>query len=146
MQRVVRPGGIIRITECEMGVQSTSQALVALYEIGMRALYRSGHFFTQEAVGVTKHVEELLARSWYEEVHTKTYPLLFRAGTLQGEQFKENVRLMHETITPFVKKWTGLPENFKAIYQQAQIEMEKPDFCATWPHVTVWGSKPLGRK
>jgi len=32
-------------------------------------------------------------------------------------------------------------EDYDAIYQQALIEMQLPDFRATWPLVTVWGTK-----
>ncbi len=141
MQRVVRPGGIIRLTEAEIEIQGTSQALTALYALGTIPLYRAGHLFTQDKAGLTDHLAELLTKSWCGDVQSRFYPLIFRAGTPEGEFFKEDMRYLHITMTPFVKKWGGLTENYEALYQQAFKDMEQPSFFATWPHLTVWGSK-----
>ena len=143
MQRVARPGGIIRVTEAEITAPSTSQALTDLYGLATRAMYRAGHLFTPEAAGLTNHLAELLTKSWCEDVHTKVHPLLFRAGTPEGEMFIEDLRYLHITTTPFVQKWVGLPENYDAMYRQSRKDMKQPEFSATWPLVTVWGSKPL---
>jgi len=142
MQRVARPGGIIRITECEIGIQSTSQALMNLYEVGMHAFYRAGHLFTEESTGVTKHLAELLTKSWCEEVQTKSYPLIFRAGTTEGQAFKEDIMYAYRGTRLFIQNWIGVPANYDAFYEQSQRDMQHPDFSATWPHLTVWGHKP----
>jgi hypothetical protein len=45
-QRVTRPGGVIRITESEMLIQSTSSALTQLYQIALDAAYQAGLYQT----------------------------------------------------------------------------------------------------
>ncbi len=143
MQRVVRPGGIIRWGESEVVTQNTSPALTELYDVAMGAFYRAGHIFTQDTKGLTGHMAELLTKSWCENVQVKTYPLLFRAGTPEGEMYIDDVKYLYVTTTPFVQKWVGLPENYDALHRQSLKEMAQPDFSVTWPHVTAWGSKPL---
>ncbi len=143
MQRVVRPGGIIRVGESEVVTQNTSSALTQLYDLAMGAFYRAGHIFTQDTAGLTGHLAELLTKSWCENVQVKAYPLLFRAGTSEGEMYIEDVKYLHITTTPFVQKWVGLSENYEALYRQALKDMKQPDFSAIWPHLTVRGSKPL---
>ncbi len=145
MQRVVRPGGIIRLTECEIGTHTMSQALTQFYEVGMHAFYRAGYLFTQEHAGITKHLAELLTKSWCEGVQTKSYPLTFRAGTPEGEAFKEDMEYIFQMTRPFIQKWGGVPENYDAIYRQSRKDMEQPDFFVIWPHLTAWGHKPLAK-
>ncbi len=143
MQQVTRPGGMIRVTDCEVVVQSTSSALTQFCEMFVRALYRAGHLFTEEGAGLTNHLAELLTNSWCEEVQTKAYPLEFGAGTPEAQSFVEDMRSVIQTSRPFIQKWVGIPKDYDTIYRQACKEMEQPDFHATWPHWTAWGSKPL---
>ena len=57
--RVVRPGGIIRITESAI-VESNSPALTALCNIVLEALYHSGCFFTQSHDGIIGKLPQLM--------------------------------------------------------------------------------------
>ncbi len=143
MQRVVRPGGIIRLTECESGSKSTSQAMTQLNDLGTRALYQAGYLFAQEYTGLTNHLAELLTKSWCDGVQTKLYPLVFRAGTPEGKAFEEDMDYIFQMTRPFIQKWGGIPENYDALHRQCLKDMEQPDFFATWPHITAWGYKPL---
>jgi hypothetical protein len=43
---------------------------------------------------------------------------------------------------PFLQKMGCASEDYAALYEQAMIEMQQPDFRVTWPLVTAWGSKP----
>ncbi len=143
IQRVVRPGGIIRLTECESGSKSTSQAMTQLNDLGTRALYQAGHLFAQDYAGLTSHLAELLTKSWCEGVQTKSYSLEFRAGTPEGEAYEEDMDSIFQMTRPFIQKWGGIPENYDALHRQCIKDMEQPNFLAIWPHLTAWGYKPL---
>ncbi len=145
MQRVVRPGGTIRLTECEINTPGSSQATTQLHEVWIRAFYQAGHLFTQEPAGITGHLAELLTNSWCEGVQTKSYPLLFRGGTPEGEAFKEDTEYVFQSTRPFLNKWGGIPENYDALHQQSRKDMDQPDFFVTWPHLVAWGCKPLSQ-
>ncbi len=145
MQRVVRPGGTIRLTECEINTPGSSQATTQLHEVWIRAFYQAGHLFTQEPTGLTSHLAELLAKSWCEGVQAKSYPLAFRAGTPEGVNFKEDMDYTIQMTRPFIQKWGGLPANHDVLYRQALTDMEQPDFSAIWPYLTAWGYKPLAQ-
>ena len=142
MQRVARPGGTIRLTDCEIGTHNTSQAMTQLHEVLLHAFYQAGHLFTPERAGITEHLAELLMKSWCEEVQTKSYSLVFRGGTPEGEAFKEDTEYVFQMTRPFVQKWAGIPENYDALHRQSRKDMEQPDFSATWPHLVAWGHKP----
>jgi len=143
MQRVVRPGGTVRLTECEINTPGPSQATTDLHNLWIRAFYQAGHLFTQEPTGLTSHLAELLTKSWCEEVQTKSYPLVFRGGTPEGDAFKEDTEYVFQSTRPFLNKWGGIPENYDALHRQSRKDMEQPDFFVTWPHLVVWGCKPL---
>ncbi len=57
---------------------------------------------------------------------------------------KEDLRLIFRKISPFLNKWTQLPENYQEICEQASIEMDRQDFSAKGTLLTAWGtvSKP----
>lgn len=145
MQRVARPGGMIRVTECEVGTQSSSQAQQQSCELLVLAHYRSGHLFTQERAGVTKHLATLLEKSWCEEVQSRNYDVEICAGTSFARNFLENAKSGSQALRPFIQKWAGTSKDFEALYLHGLIDMQKSDFHAIWPHMTAWGRKPMPR-
>jgi len=67
-QRVSKPGGVIRITECDTMINSNSSALTRLCTLLVEAFYRAGHFFTPEGAGVTNKLAHLLHQYGIENV------------------------------------------------------------------------------
>ncbi len=106
--RVTRPGGVIRVTEGEIGSQSNSPALTQLFEMEQCALFRSGHLFTQESRGLIDHLARLLKQYGCQQVQTKAYAIEYRAGTVEGEAFCKNLMLLFQTLRPFIQKWIFL--------------------------------------
>jgi ubiquinone/menaquinone biosynthesis C-methylase UbiE len=139
-QRVCRPGGIIRITECN-NVESNSPALTRLSNIGLETSYRSGRLFAQSSDGLTSHLASLLAQHRIQGVQTRVYNLVYRAGTPEGQFFYEDTRRFFHLILPFFQRWTRVPNDYQEIYQQALKEMQQPDFVATWTWLTAWGTR-----
>lgn len=139
-QRVTRPGGVIRITESDMIVPSGSPALQRLLDLLFTAFWRSGHFFIEQGNGVTTELVRLLQEHGLQHVQTRAHTLRYRAGTPEGQSFYEDMKHVFRTTIPYIRKWTGLPDDYEAIYQQALIEMQQPGFEATWNLLTAWGN------
>jgi len=140
--RIMCPGGVVRITEGEIGLQSNSPALTQLFEMEQCALFRSGHLFKEESTGLIDHLARLLDQYGYQQVQTKAYAVEYRAGTVEGQACYENLMLLFQTLRPFIQKWGCVANNYEVIYQQALKEMRQPDFLALGTMLTVWGSKP----
>ena len=138
-QRICRPSGVIRVTEGDI-VQSTSPALTQLSELFLRAVYQAGHFFTPDWNGVTSELAHLLRQHGVQNVQTCAYTLEYRAGTVEGQAFAEDMKHAYRTFVPFLRKWTRVPADYEDIYQQALEEMQQPDFVATWNLLTAWGN------
>lgn len=139
MLRVTRHGGVVRLTEGEVGSQSNSPAATALYERGVRALYRAGHLFAERPDGLLDHLVPLLRQYSGERVQTHASTLEYRAGTATWQAFFEDARSVLRQARPFVQKWGSAGDDYETLYHQALKEMQQPDFHATWKLLTVWG-------
>jgi len=142
MLRVTHTGGVIRLTEGEVGGQSSSPAATKLYERGVQALYRAGHLFTPEPTGLLEQLPHLLRRYGCERVQTKPSTLEYRAGTAEWQAYVQDARSVLRQARPFVQKWGSAGDDYEALYQHALREMQQPDFHATWRLLTAWGCKP----
>lgn len=138
-QRVVRPGGIVRITDSKAISRSNSPAHMRLREIGVQAFYQAGHAFASDAHDMESELPRLLRQHGFEQVQVQLYEREYKAGTSQGQLFIEDLQRLFRTTLPFLRKWTRVPDDYEAIYQQMLLEMQQPDFVATWDLVTAWG-------
>jgi ubiquinone/menaquinone biosynthesis C-methylase UbiE len=139
-QRVCRPKGVVRITEGEWVVVSTSPALSQLWELLLQAFHQAGHLFTPTDDGVTGELAHLLDQHGLQQVQTRAYTLEYRAGTLEGQHYVEDIKLLFRTVLPFLRKWTRVPDDYEDIYQQMLSETQQPDFVVTQGMLTAWGS------
>lgn len=141
--RVTRPGGVIRITECNVVHQTNSPALIRLCEVLQCAFFRAGHLFTEASTGLTSQLSGLLNECGCQQVQMKAYAIEYKAGTVEVEAYYEDMMLGFQMARPFVEKWGCAARDYGTIYRQALKEMRQPDFHATWNLLTVWGSKPM---
>jgi ubiquinone/menaquinone biosynthesis C-methylase UbiE len=140
-QRVTRPGGVIRITESDMIVSSGSPALERLLHLFFEAFCQAGHFFIPKENGVTSELARLLHQYGLRNVQTQVHTLDYRAGTVEGQRFYDDMRYIFRTAVPFIHKWTRVPDDYQTIYQQMLSEIQQPGFVATWTLLTAWGQK-----
>jgi ubiquinone/menaquinone biosynthesis C-methylase UbiE len=140
--RVLRPGGVVRLTDEEVIHESTSPGAMQFCEMLLCALFRSGHLFAQESDGLTAHLAPLLSGYGFQQVQTRAYPLQYRAGTHDGQLYIEDGMYVMQTLRPFVQKWGCISKDYDAIHQQTLDELHRPDFRATWHLLTAWGHRP----
>ena len=149
LQRVTRPGGIIRLTEVER-VNSNSPSHLRLLALLGEAFYRSGHLFAESKVeggssvnpiGVGSESARLLRQYGVKNVQTRASLQEFHAGSPVFQHFIEDTRLTFQTVVPFLRKWSHFPDDYETIYQQMLKEIQQPNFMASWNLVTAWGTK-----
>ena len=144
-KRILRPGGIIRLTELEMPV-TTSPALNALWYLHTRAFYKLGRSFSvdERHIGITPVLKRLLRDAGFQDVKHQGHVMDISAGTADFEGFFRNFVYVFELVKPFMLKIEGLTteQEWKRLYQQMQAEMLASDFCGLWTYVTAWGETP----
>jgi ubiquinone/menaquinone biosynthesis C-methylase UbiE len=139
-QRVSRPGGIIRITEPSLIMESKSPALMKLNTVMLEAFYHSGHFFAANSDGVARELAGLMVRHGIKDVQSRVHTQVYSPSTETGQYFYEDMLHVFRLSLPFFQKWTRVPRDYQEIYQQALKEMQQPDFMATGTLLTAWGT------
>ncbi len=140
-QGVVRPEGVIRITECDVA-HSNSPAFTQLSDLFLTTLFKAGHFKTEQMDGLMSQLPPLLKQQGFRQVQTRDHALHYPAGTHEGELFAQDMKHAFRTLLPFFRKWTRVPDNYEELYQQALCEMQLPGFVGSWNLLTIWGNPP----
>jgi len=150
MQRVTRPGGVLRLTEFEH-VTSSHPAPMRMFGLIGEAFFRAGHLFseaqttdtfTHGSFGVADDLARLLAQHGIRNVQTRRSTQEFLYGTPETQSFALDFQLGFRTSVPFMQKWANLPANYEQLYQEALLAMQQPDYVASWNLLTAWGNKP----
>lgn len=147
--RVARSGAVIRITEPNIMAESdgmaegntTSPALLRLGQIQLQAFHQAGYFATPEGDAVINELTRLFHHYGLQNVQTREHVTEYRAGTVQGQRFYEDMKHLFKTALPFYRKWTQIPDDYETIYQQMLNEILQPDFMGIVKMRTVWGTK-----
>ncbi len=143
-KRVLRPGGIIRLTELEMPV-TTSPALNELWRITARVFYEAGRSFSVDGqhIGITPVLKRLLRDAGFQNIKHQGHVMDISAGTADFEGFFRHFVYIVELLKPFRLKAKGVTEQeHDRLNQQMQAELLASDFCGLWTYVTAWGEKP----
>ena len=141
-ERVSQSDGVIRVTEADFLAGTSSSAFKQLNQLFLQAYHQSGRYYTPDGNAVISQLTRLLSQyAILDDVQSQSYMLEYRAGTPEGQQFVENQKRIFRTALPFLRKWLRVPDNYEEMYQQMLIEMQQPDFVATWELLTAWGRK-----
>jgi ubiquinone/menaquinone biosynthesis C-methylase UbiE len=146
-QRILRPGGILRLTECEGGMVgvTTSIGCEILNRAGVLALHRSGQSFTPNdaLLGSTAVLPGLLRRTGYQDVRHVAHAIDWSADTSQHDAWCQNALIGFRLLKPFLLKHQAITEQtFQQAYQRMEQELQAEDFCGMWYLVTVIGTNP----
>ena len=149
MQRVTRPGGVIRITEA-LRMHSSSPAVIRLMALFGEAFFNAGHLFsevktedtfTEGSAGIANDLAGLLDRYGVKNVQTRISTGHYLPDTPTGQQYIEDLQLSGKNMLPFVRKWGRLPDDYDALCQEAVEATQQPDFSGSWDMLTAWGTK-----
>ncbi len=140
--RITRPGGVVRLTETDNTVESSSPALTQMFKLLLDAYAGSGRLFFSDSRGVTGELEQLLRQHGLVDVQTRSCVLVYRTDPASGQHFVDDMKYLFRTHVPFMYKWTQVPDGYEALYEQMVCEVQQPDFVAKANLVTAWGYKP----
>jgi len=142
-QRVCKMGGIIRITEADLALESARPNVTRLYALLAEAFYQAGHLFTPAGDGVITELARVMQQYGISGVQIRSYALQAQQGTSEGKNIADGIRLTFQNATPFLRKWTRVPDDYDALFQQALTEIQQPDFVSTTHLLTAWGTNSV---
>lgn len=149
MQRVTRPGGIVRLSDYER-FTSNDPVTLRMCRYAGEAFFGAGHLFTEPeigenyvecTVGVAHDLARLLDQYGFKNVQARQSVQECPGGTPEGENFAEDMRLGFRGIVPFMRKWRGLPDDYEESFQAMVDAMHRPDYMVSWSMLTAWGTK-----
>lgn len=144
-QRILKPGGIVRLTEPEFPV-ATSLATERIYSFLLRALQHAGRAplnGSERALNLTAFLRRFLQQAGFTAVQTKSFALDYSFGTAAHSDWTQNVEFAFELMAPFILKERVVdPETFRQVMNQLKQEQHDPDFSALVYWTSAWGKKP----
>ena len=145
--RITRPGGIIRLTECELPI-TNGFAGEKLSGMITQAMHLAGQTFSPDGrqLGITPVLGSLLHAAGVQNIQKKAHVVDFSAGTEAHSSQYQNTMVFFKLIQPFlIKMGITTQEEVNGLYQQALDEMTSDDFCGVWFYLTVRGEVPTKR-
>lgn len=143
-KRILRPGGVIRLTEGEWGV-GTTPAYESYLGLFFEAMQRAGRSFsaTGRHVGITPVMARMLREAGFQNIGQKAHVHDFSFGREAHAGFTFDLKLLFKLLQPFLLKvGVATQEQLDILYEQVLDEMQSEEFCALAFYLTVWGQKP----
>ncbi len=142
--RILRPGGILRLTDGDGFGITNSPAFEKLTGKCMQALKLAGKSFSPDGrtIGISPMLGRFLRDAGYQHIQKMPHVIDYSAGTEAHESFCYNWMVALKLLQPFlINMGVSTQEEFIELYQQARIEMISEAFCAVAFFLSVWGEK-----
>jgi len=142
--RILRPGGTLRLTECDRSSRTTSPAFEEMQDILAIHSYRTNRTFEQRDWGVTLRLSQLLRNATCEHIQVQGHVIDWSMRTNSWSVVCQNFEVAYKLMQPYlVKGGATTDEQWEPLWEQAQREFYASDFGALWYLVSAWGQKPL---
>lgn len=144
-QRIVRPGGLMRITENERHLTS-SPAWEEMMTLMMRAMRIAGKGFSPDGLhlGMFFMQRRLLEEAGFVQIQERAYTINFSYGTEAHDHVCQEMTTAMRLGQPFILRM--LPdytqEHLEQLLQRVIQEVAEPSFCGLWLFLSSSGQKP----
>ncbi len=142
--RILRPGGLLRITEAADFGATTSEAVNQVMDLTRHALYQLGYGFSSDhALGLLPMLLLFFQIEEYQQIQTLASSLNYSMNTEAWADTYHNIEIISLQMKPILIK-LGLTngELFDILHQQALIEIQQNSFCGIGHVTTIIGQKP----
>ncbi len=140
--QVLRPGGILRVTEGETIGLTTSPAVEKMHSWVAQMLTARGYGFSHDGshIGILPKLGLLLREVGCVNIQFKPHMLDFSAGTaLHDSQYQNYMVWPHLIKSVLLPTLSITEEEFHQTYKQMLEETQSPSFRGLWSLLTVWG-------
>ncbi len=143
--RILRPGGILRLTEGDdLGI-STSAATERLTALAIRASWRLGYGFSPDGrtLGMSAAIVKLLRQADYRDIHIIPFIVDYSAHTEGWNDFLRNNEIIYQHLTPaLISLGLATSEEIEQLRRQALLETYADDFTCVAHVISTWGFSP----
>jgi hypothetical protein len=142
--QVVRSGGIIRLTETDLPI-SSSTAYAQLGGLISQALFQTKRSFspTGRLLSMTPVLKQLLQDAGCQQVRSRVAAVNFSAGTSAYEEVAQDIGQTYQLVLPFlVAAAVTTQQEVEQLYQQMLTELASERFDAVAFSLIAWGTRP----
>ncbi|GCE22378.1 hypothetical protein KDK_61780 [Dictyobacter kobayashii] len=146
IRRILRPGGIIRISESDKMTVGPSPTLEKMLKSSYQAVSALGYGFSSDGsgLGVASSLKNLLTQSGFGGITLYPHPIDFSFQTELHKSQYDNFVVTFTTLLPlFLHSKAMTQEDFTEALRQVRIEMLHEDFKGVWHMLTAIGKKPV---
>lgn len=143
-RRILKPGGILRVTEQESGF-SNNLIYQKYIDLWGTAWMKSGHSFAHSHayIGVTVMLKQMMHQAGLSDLRHQPISIDLSTGMAIHQEMIHNLTEALKLASPFlIKVGAGTQREINALYKQMERLKGAEDFCAYWFLQTIWGSKP----
>ena len=145
-RRVLRPGGILRLTESEVGF-SNSPAHEHLWQLYLGAIAEANHACSPDGrhLGIINQLQLLLRRAGFQspDAWSRLYSVEYSCGACKRQEWCEDLMLkVHHTLPFLARTGIAAPEELEQCVRRMHEEVWHPNFNGMVLILTTWGSKP----
>ncbi len=141
--RILKPGGILRLSECELGI-SSSPNLQCLGRLLAQALYAQGRTFSVDghSIGICHVLGKLLRDAGFQQVQHRPFLLEASSGTPLHDLSMQETALTFALLKPYLIGSAVVDEaTFEELYRGLLSDIASVDFTSMSFGLTVWGIK-----
>jgi len=142
--RLLRHGGILRLTEVEPGT-SSSQAHNKLMGMFLKAMFLTGRGFSPDGhhLGVILKLRPFLQKAGFQDIQTSSHHMEYSYGSPLHEPWAYDLLTLTDLALPFlVESGAATCQEVWQTSEQVAMQMLSPQFSCRSTHLTAWGSKP----
>jgi ubiquinone/menaquinone biosynthesis C-methylase UbiE len=143
-RRILRPGGIIILTECETPI-TNNPAFEKMAALANQAVKLAGISFSPDGrhTGITPMLGPLVRAAGFKNVENQAYAIDFSAGTRAHNSVIEDMAVLAELLKPFlIKHQVSTREELDKLYNEITTTVDAADFYGIWFYLSVFGRKP----
>lgn len=141
---ILRPGGILRLTETEVVGLTNSLACEQINSWAAQVFQRKGYGFSPDGshLGIMPMQGLLLQECGCVNIGSKPHMLDFSSGTALHESQYQHYQVAYSLLKPLcIGEGLVTEELFDKMYQEMFEEMRWTHFRGLWSLLTVWGEK-----
>jgi len=144
--RLLRPGGVLRLIECDDIGRTTSPAFEQLGRHTAQFMRKVGYGFSPDGTnfGMSAVLPNLLRQAGFHTITYSSYPIHFFYGSDAYSDLRMNAEISSKNILPLLSN-AGVctQKEVQELHQRMLIEMVQADFYGTWTFWCVQGTKLL---
>jgi SAM-dependent methyltransferase len=142
--RIVRPGGVIRLTETDNWSITNSPAYQELCHLAYAVAHNMGVGFSPDGSdwGITNMLGKFLRDAGCENIRERTFSINFSAGTeAHMSMYREQSAFLRLAKDKLLANSPYDRSRYDQLLGQLDEEMTSPDFRAISYFLTCWGEK-----